>query len=356
MKTLKALKILAIFVAVMILLFIVSYNYTYVELTPDYTNVKFEKKRIGSFSLDLPEFLIHFKPPIAWFTINYPDIKLNLREMSSNYGLNKEGTEQTRCYPDRFKGQNQEEDFELSQLSHRRAVLFLPEKNNPEHKEINYSFFLKNGRCVLIYSFVHPGENAEAKTTVFKNTVKNFFQYYKFREDDDIDEKGFRTEFGSIAQNNQFTIDAHFTLATKSKEHSIKSMLFNLNYFNDESKLDKNYPVFNDRFYGKRLTSYLEARYFANSITDFNWSLSRGDFQFSSLYFGKEFLYMPISINSYPVFINISSQSQIAPGKGGFSKYIEVSMFIFDDYLQTTPNYNTFYGYWVRAKESARAM
>ncbi|MDR1081575.1 MAG: hypothetical protein LBQ79_11625 [Deltaproteobacteria bacterium] len=232
MKTLKAVKYIAVFVAVVILLLIVSYNYTYVTLMPDYDNVIFIKKRFGSFSLDVPDLFAD--TPLYFFNtkINFPNYRIFLVENIAS-DKQKIGSEEVRCYSMDDEKYNFEDDIELSQMAKYRAVLLSPKSEKQEFGKLIYAFGLKNHGCVSIFISVKEGD-MEAQKIAFKNHVLKFFKYYKFKTDDDIDEGGFRTNLGLIAHNNEFNIETDISLRIREVLNPNRRYYFSVNFTNEE--------------------------------------------------------------------------------------------------------------------------
>jgi hypothetical protein len=354
MKTLKAVKYIAIFVAVAILFLVVSYNYTYVELFPDYENVKFTKMRVGSISLELPDFFSDTSPYSSGTSIIYPDFKLHLREDNNSDKKDIESQEIGCIFP-KNEERNREEDFELSQVSKYRAVLMSPQTGNLKNEWLSYVFFLNNNSCAWISTQVKEGD-IETQKIAFKNNVIKFFKYFKFVTDGDIDEPGFRTALGLITHNNEFIIESNIYYQNWREKNSSGSIEFSIKFKNSDWVSEDNYKLFDNYSVGNRLTYYVITRLYDKSILDYRWAYKTGDVQLSSLYFGKEFIYIPNIKNGRPVEYNMMSHVQAASGKGCFSKYIVFDMSLWYYATPGNENYNTVFGYWTRAKDSMRCV
>jgi hypothetical protein len=204
---------------------------------------------------------------------------------------------------------------------------------------------------------VGEGNSSEERQMIFKQMAINFLQFYKFDQDNgSTNSEGFKTLFGVIKHNNSFKLETNFQLsASNSKYTQDKAIFYNIEYSNFEAALPINI-VSKHVSYLDRLISYSKARFQAGRLFDYRWTYKRDDFQFSSLYSGKELVAMPGSRYGDPSELNIISYAKNAAGTDGFSDYIFVSMSVcYDDQL-TDQHYNVVYGYWDRAKKSARAM
>lgn len=341
---------------------IVSYNYTYVELMPDYFNVKFKEFRVGSFLFELPDFFSLVRPNSFQASINYPGFSLILREIK----FSNTTFEEARCYPHNYEIEfNREEDDDISSLSKSKSFIFIPKSIEKNSAELHVVFIGNNWCAKLSANFkqVNKEKNFDVAIISFKNTIVDFFNYYGFVSNVVTSDKGFRTLLGIINQNNQFTIDTSFILDGDTTFNiKNKSARYNIIYFNSEDLWNKLEQDRISRYSLLRLHAY--SRVHLKNLFDFRWSYMNEDFQFSHLYSGQEEIIMPSSKSGHPERFLIFSHAKTTSARHSFSDYIMVEMdiaeggvFSIENYGKPIkPNYNVLYGYWVRAKKSVQAM
>ncbi|MDR1039742.1 MAG: hypothetical protein LBR80_06145 [Deltaproteobacteria bacterium] len=346
--------------AIAISILILSYNHTYVDLTPDFSGIKFKEIRFGSFSFDLPDFFT-LNPVYNRFnfSIVYPGntVDLSERRNAEIKSKNTPESEDTRCEPNfnKLLPPYQEDDHELSLLSQHKAVMFWPQGEYEQTAgDYAVAFFLDDG-CVFLQSGHLDGENHAERKIIFREKVKDFLKYYTFQPNETISETGFRTLFGNIRHNNAFKILGYFSFTSDIDRPLRSKVRFTLKY-SDDSEF---YPFMHLAHLSRvdRLIHYTQTRLKDRSIMDYRWTIKKGDFQFSPLFSGKEFIdYMPISKKGYSENFKMWGYAKRKSDTIGFSDYIIMKMEILGDAQMINKDINTIYGYWVRAKESARIM
>jgi hypothetical protein len=361
-KLLRPFKYVAVAVLVIALILIISYRYTYVSLTPEYSGINFKEMQIGSISLELPDFFALELPFMPIF-ITYPDYQITIIENYYSDITDNDGNKKTieeRCYGPAYNVLNQENDSDLSELTKYRTVMFTPREFEPAPNDkliptgrYRAVFFLDSG-CVKIIDDVKGYEHPDDKKMIFKKRVRDFLKFYMLQTDNEIFSKGFKTFLGFIRQNNEFKIDAYFSLTSDISQRITDSAVrYQIRFVNSENFFH-GHPS-EDIGFLDRLNSYTKTRYNTKSIMDFRWTNKQGDFQFSSLYSGREQISMPVSIKGHPVELSINAiANKKSDSKEGFFDCIMVYMTIGYDNQLSNPDYNVVYGYWVKAKESAR--
>jgi hypothetical protein len=212
--------------------------------------------------------------------------------------------------------------------------------------------------CVKVRVDVEHGDNPEERLNIFKKILFDFLKFYRLQTYGEMPDDGFKTYCGTIMPNEQFKIDADFNLLSLLSENHLtnrRSLIsyyihfLNTNLMSSEF-LDSQYLSLYDR-----LKLYAKTRLANRNASGYRWAYREGDFQFSASYSGIEIAVMPISINGHPVEFQIMSFAKRASNVNALSDYLFIEMAIEHDDQLTNPDYNTVYGYWVGAKESARS-
>jgi hypothetical protein len=346
----------AVFVlAIAISVFILSYNHTYVDLTPDYSGINSKEIRIGTLLFALPDYFSDGPLEGLTFTIVYPGYSIRLSERMNSYISRNDITiENDRCKPNfpKVLPPNREEDIELSQLTQHRAVMFWPQG---EYEQLNGDYavalFLNEG-CIIFSSVgLLDAENHEARKFIFRQMIKDFLKYYSFTKSNGNSEEGFWTLFGNIRKNNKFHIAGNFHFRPGSHVPSHKRLLFIVKLYNSER--DYPYESVSGFSLSQRLIYYTQSRLYNRGIMDYRWTLKAKDVHFSSSFYGKEFTYMSVSRNWKSEF-NIRTYARIrsTPERVGFFNNVDFEIFVSgSDHLDYS-YYNTIYGAWEIVKNS----
>jgi hypothetical protein len=350
-------KFFGVLVAVIFYILVGSYNYTYVDLIPDYSGVKFKEFRFGSFKFELPDFFAVDDHGLNnEFLVIYPNYNLSLREVKypditeSNKILYKIN----RCHGIPNSRQNRQDDKDLSNYFHFSAVVYSPVDDKFENGGYTAAFFVNNG-CVMIRASKIDAKNPD-KINTFKKMVKDFLKHYKLDTKNVLSNNDFVTKLGVIKYNNDFKITGTIQLTSdvKHENYFTSAVHYTIRFSNTDSYLI-NSPYWDIPHFSRMLLHVLN-RIYAKTVLNYRWSHRQGDFNFSPLYSGKEFIEIPIIKNGCPEELFIGSYAKKNVGTATFFDNITIEMHIYEDYQHKNPNFNVVYGYWVRAKNSARLI
>jgi hypothetical protein len=344
-------------------LLIVSYHYSYVELVPEYTGVNFKEVQIGSLSIELPDSF-SLNPNTSRVTITYPNFSFDLHETiyQKTDTVNDAKLLESRCFGQNYRNYNEfnhEKDSEFSSLSQYPTVIISPKDTVIENVEIRSkseryvaAFFLGNG-CAWIIANIEEDIYPATKMEIFKQITRDFLGYYQFSVNGGVGES-FRTLLGSIMFNNKFKISADFRFLASGTDIN-QTIHYFISFINPKTNWPENVHT-RHVSYIDRLIFYATARFDAKNIMGYRWTYKQDDFQLSKFYSGKELIIMRNSLDAHPLELEMIAYAKRISDSGNSPDYILINMTADGDTLFTTPNYNVVYGYWVRAKESARII
>ncbi|MDR2142721.1 MAG: hypothetical protein LBR11_13245, partial [Deltaproteobacteria bacterium] len=189
---LKLFKYIVIFVATCFFILISSYNYTYTDFIPEYSNEKFIRKRVGFLSIEMPESISTFHT-LGFINILYKDYSLDLLENFDNAKDNdyRKYGKYMLNYPDYYNIAI--ENHELFDFIGNNSILFIREDLKESVYALQISF---NGGRICLISVIKEQLNKDDKILLFKNRIANFLKCYIWVGNADIQDKGFKTKYG----------------------------------------------------------------------------------------------------------------------------------------------------------------
>jgi hypothetical protein len=309
----------------------VSYNYTYVYITPEFTIGKFQDLRIGPISVELPAAFSYVQQVSV--RLKFPEHILRLHEFKlptpceSNLSKHSEGRSVIDAVGNRS-------------LLYSSAVY-------PDYSSFSMKFYFSDG-CAIVEGDIDEGNTYQEREQEFLRLVGIFFKHYLWLGDNSFAQKGFKTQFGVIKTNNDFKVIMLWSIRDGD---SLKTLTANIDFefLADPSQLATawNFSAFD------KILLHLDGRLLYNDILfGYGWNISTRQVAFLNSYIGNETMVMQASQNGIPVELFFQLNAYESSRDNCYSDGIRIE-------LQKNPflskgklTHNVFYGYWNKIFDS----
>ncbi|MDR1084371.1 MAG: hypothetical protein LBP22_05780 [Deltaproteobacteria bacterium] len=322
----------------------IMYNYTYVNLTPSASDVKFVKTRLGPISVEVPEnFSRPFPARPDHFTssIVYKDYTFRLTE----YKYENEGNanENFRKNSEKiFPHVTETINTNLFDFIEYNTILTTPNFFPSLSSDYQLNIYLDNG--IVALSSTVEGKDVEERDQTFRNRVINFFKYYIWQEVNDNTDIGFKTIFGIIKPNNDFYIHCDISYIFPAPK-SIDGIRLFFQFNNTRNK----YIQYGDNLVGIDKFIYftrLRFYYFDSILTGFRWTLKQKNIKLAPSFSGLETVAMAANRKHIPAAMWLNFSVFDKANADSYFNFIQIRLYIDNDKLQNLPDYNVIFGYW----------
>jgi hypothetical protein len=343
----KLLKYSAIIIVIGIILFIVSYNYTFVELTAEYSDEKFTKRRIGNLSVELPE---RFKLNDYQATIIiYPEFRLSLKEKLLD-NLTDDSLSVERCgYRPPYGDSEDNEEKDAFEFITNPHTLHTPKVFYPTASQYSITIYLDKG-CITLDSTVTDETSLEARQGIFKDRINNFLKYYSEFDENEVNDDDFLTILGIIKPNNEFKITTHF-LFSDTDEKFIKpsTTMLTIDFLNHTESFPS--QILADSLLSKLKYYFLCRMLYNNIFWNFRWTFSQREFKLPS-YQVEERILMNAAKKDTPIDFQMRLLLRHDSTNYEFYNYTYIVLTVYPVDQQKPRNYNILYGYWLKIVQS----
>jgi hypothetical protein len=318
------------------MLLIISYNVTYVDLVPEYTNEKFKTMRIANFDIQLPESF-NLITNNSSYILTYPDYKIFLYEYGSADAI--------------IKLNNNVGNVDREVIIHDFIYFFdKPSILRIYEKGTRYELIacFHNG-CIMLRTYI-KNENKDKKLSIFINRIHNFLKYYDLLQENKIIENSFRTLLGCIRNNNEFHLSSSYRFYDNRSIYDTSFVLWiNFQYITPNDNFQK---LRNASFFNKFVRHSIYSMFLID-IINYKWTESERIINFTPSYIGNEFITINADKNKIPIDL-LMDLDLLNTGKNE-SLYNFISISMSSTFLpkeNSNINYNILYGYWLKTVES----
>jgi hypothetical protein len=345
--TKKVIKTFLILFIVIFTVLIISYNYTYVDLTPEVSDENFIKTRIGPISVEMPKNFSLYEPNFFRSHVRYKDFGMSFTERK----IENNADQIFYQYCDRAS------DREIKSINNKlfsfienNTILYSPDIFPSVSSEYRLEVFLSTG-IITFFSAV-TGKNVDERHQTFKNRVYNLLKYYTWLEKDiNTEKKGFKTVLGFIKPNNVFYINTRFSFLYPKDNNFLEGISLSFNFYNTRAVSPYNY--FRFTFFDK-LAYYISARfYYSNIFMGYKWTFKQKNIKFASSYSGLETILMDASKKNIPVSMEMLLTASDNLSNDDYFNCIRILFRVNNETQQNLPNHNVIFGYWKKVIESA---
>jgi hypothetical protein len=346
---------------------LISYNFSYVRFTPEYSGEKFQRIRIGPISAELPASYSYVRQ--YYFTLGFERQILSLREYQSPdpCDLSLRDTEYNVLSDINNLISSGENKF-ISTADNHSINYSLSEIYQVKDRKYAINIYFDGGCAILAAADIRGFASTEEEERAFRGMVNSFLTNYQWLGNDSAAPRGFKTRFGVIKKNTDFKITAGYYIFDGEKpEASTSELIFNFlpekqgRFETEFSEIETELSIV------EKFKAHIHSRYLNpdSKILGYAWHESMRNINFLKSYSGFETrAYQSINNGeSENLLFKIYARGGASDNcysdeiKAAFGKMTSASLIVdppFNRKSDTT--LNVLYGYWDKIIQSSECM
>ncbi|MDR1164872.1 MAG: hypothetical protein LBO66_03195 [Deltaproteobacteria bacterium] len=347
---------------------IISYNYSFVEFTPEYSGEKFQRVRIGPISAELPESYPFYRQFDIRLMFQGELLRLLEYQSPAPCEISSKNDYYTLYNINNLISSGEKRFIataENTSLKYSLSEIYQIESDN--NYAINIIF--DDGCAILTTRHIGRTTLNDEKERAFKGLVDIFLNNYQWLGNDSVAPRGFRTRLGVIKKNADFQVLAQYSISDGSSQRTSSSEL-SINFSIDswpesrrvtvtETETDTEFSIIENFKYHVLSRLFPSTKIFSDG-----WHYSQRNINFMKYYSGIETrVYFSMQNGKYELLdFRFNAHGDI--NDNCYSGKIDVilSRKLSDDPMEF-PNkrkndmtYNIIYGYWDKFIQSSECL
>ncbi|MDR1165240.1 MAG: hypothetical protein LBO66_05095 [Deltaproteobacteria bacterium] len=335
------------------LFFLISYNYTFVQLKPEYSGEEFARTRIGPISVELPASYSHFQ--LNDILVKYQGWRFKLSEFESPSPCEIPDVDD---YESNVTLLSADAGEDLSVASAGDGSTQYPQTEIYQTRESTYAIkIIFDGGCAILGEKPRMEANSpDNKELIIRNFADIFVNNYQWVDAGSDTPKGFKTKRGVIKMNDDLKVSAEYVIFN-SEYSAQKTTYFIINFLQGDTRVKprEDLSIF-EKFVGHIL---IRLYHNIDLFFGYDWTYGRRDVTFLASYSEDETIKMWESENGVARDLIMSLRATGSASGNCFSDRINVTFVAAElspaAFPPNVPS-NILYGYWDKFISSAECV